>query len=64
MRAFLNIIFVYIPFGCCILVEGLLLLMMYQDEPTTNDLASGAKWAFPFLFLTGIIVHYTKLFKK
>lgn len=55
MKTFINIIFVYIPFGVCVLFQAILLLALYTDE---EDVASIAKWLFPFILVASIILHF------
>jgi hypothetical protein len=55
MKLFINILFVYIPYGIAVFLQVLFLLALYSDE---TGVASLAKWCFPFIALTGIVLHF------
>jgi len=55
MKTFINIIFVYIPFGLCVLFQAIMLLALYTDE---EDVAPIAKWLFPFIVISATVLHF------
>lgn len=61
MKTFLNILFVYIPFALCLIIQAALILTLYSDE---EGVASMAKWILPLVFITGLAFHFFKKNKK
>jgi hypothetical protein len=57
VKTFINILFVYIPYGFCVFLQLLLLLALFTDE---TGVASLAKWCFPIIAVTGIVLHFIR----
>lgn len=61
MKILANILFVYIPYVVCVLLQLILIASLYSDE---TGVAPYAKWGFPLIALAGIVLHFVIRKKK
>ena len=58
MKKLIKILFVWIPFIVCVLIQLGILMMLYSE--VASNVATHAKWIFPLILVISIYFQFSK----